>query len=67
MLQMVASGRGVTALPRWLVEEYADKLPIVPVRLGPNGIAKQIFVGLRTDTAIDYVQAFVALARGSSF
>lgn len=68
MLQMVASGRGVTALPRWLVEEYAEKLPIVPVRLGPDGIAKQIFVGLReTDIEIDYIQAFVALARGSSF
>lgn len=68
MLQMVASGRGVTALPRWLVEEYTDKLPIVPVRLGPDGIAKQIFVGLReTDIEIDYIQAFVALARGSSF
>lgn len=68
MLQMVASGRGVTALPRWLVEEYADKLPIVPIKLGPNGIAKQIFVGLReTDSTIDYIQAFVALARGSSF
>ncbi|MBK1782435.1 LysR family transcriptional regulator [Advenella sp. WQ 585] len=68
MLQMVASGRGVTALPRWLIEEYTDKLPIVPVRLGPDGIAKQIFVGLReTDIEIDYIQAFVALARGSSF
>ena len=68
MLQMVASGRGVTALPRWLVEEYAEKLDIVPLRLGPNGIAKQIFVGLReTDATIDYIQAFVALARGSAF
>ena len=65
MLQMVASGRGVAALPRWLVEEYADKLPITPVRLGPDGIAKQIFLGLReTDTAIDYIQAFLTLARG---
>ena len=34
MLQMVASGRGVAALPRWLVEEYAGKMPVVPVRLG---------------------------------
>ncbi len=68
MLQMVASGRGVTALPRWLVEEYTEKLDIVPLRLGPNGIAKQIFVGLReTDATIDYIQAFVALARGSAF
>ncbi|MBN9430559.1 MAG: LysR family transcriptional regulator [Burkholderiales bacterium] len=64
MLQMVASGRGVAALPRWLVDEYADKLDVVPVRLGPRGIAKQIFLGAReTDTAIDYVRAFVELAR----
>ncbi len=67
MLQMVASGRGVAALPRWLVEEYADKLDIVPVRLGPQGIAKQIFLGTReTDVAIDYVRAFLELARTPS-
>src|SRR5579871_4718039 len=46
MLQMVASGRGVAALPRWLVQEYAGKLEIVPVRLGRRGIAKQIFLGM---------------------
>ncbi|HZZ12817.1 MAG TPA: LysR substrate-binding domain-containing protein [Paraburkholderia sp.] len=64
MLQMVASGRGVSALPRWLVEEYADTMNVVPVRLGRKGIAKQIFLGAReTDTDIDYVKAFVTLAR----
>lgn len=67
MLQMVASNRGVAALPRWLVEEYAEKLPIVPVRLGADGLAKQIFLGTReTDIAIDYVQAFFELARNPS-
>jgi LysR family transcriptional regulator for metE and metH len=64
MLQMVASGRGVTALPRWLVEEYADKMDVVSVRLGPKGIAKQIFVGVReTEIGIDYLRAFIELAR----
>jgi len=64
MLQMVESGRGVAALPRWLVEEYAGKMKIVPVRLGRKGIAKQIFLGAReTDTDIDYLKAFVDLAR----
>jgi len=65
MLQMVASGRGVAALPRWLVEEYAGKMDIVPVRLGPLGIAKQIFLGAReSDVGIDYLKAFIELARG---
>ena len=64
MLQMVASGRGVAALPRWLAEEYVDRLDVVPVRLGPRGIPKQIFLGARVaDATIDYLRAFVELAR----
>ncbi|WP_029363666.1 LysR family transcriptional regulator [Herbaspirillum lusitanum] len=65
MLQMVASGRGVAALPRWLVLEYADKMDVVPVRLGKNGIAKHIFLGAReTDVSIDYLRAFIEQAKG---
>ena len=64
MLQMVASGRGVAALPRWLVLEYADKMDVVPVRLGKHGIAKQIFLGVREpDVEIDYLQAFIKQAK----
>ncbi len=64
MLQMVASGRGVAALPRWLVEEYASKMEVVPVKLGRQGIAKQIFLGAReADAGIDYLEAFIEQAR----
>lgn len=67
MLQMVASGRGVAALPRWLVEEYASKLDVVPVRLGPKGIPKHIYLGAReADISIDYLRAFIELARSTS-
>ncbi|WP_255423425.1 LysR family transcriptional regulator [Undibacterium sp. CY21W] len=63
MLQMVASGRGVAALPGWLVAEYASKMQIAQVRLGKQGIAKQIFLGVReADTEIDYLKAFITLA-----
>jgi LysR family transcriptional regulator, regulator for metE and metH len=63
MLQMVASGRGVAALPRWLAQEYAHRMPVVPLRLGRRGIAKQIFLGAReADFGIDYLEAFVELA-----
>lgn len=62
MLQMVASGRGVTALPRWLVEEQSAKFDVAPVKLGRRGVAKQIFLGFReVDTDIDYMRAFVDL------
>ncbi|NEV62505.1 hypothetical protein G3446_11485 [Thiorhodococcus minor] len=64
MLRMVASGCGVAALPRWLVDEVAAKLPPMAVRLGALGIAKQIFLGIRAaDAETDDLSAFVALAR----
>jgi LysR family transcriptional regulator for metE and metH len=64
MLQMVASGRGVTALPKWLVTDYAPHLQLRTLRLGPNGIQKQIFLGTReSDSGVDYLQSFITLAR----
>jgi LysR family transcriptional regulator for metE and metH len=64
MLQMIASGRGVGALPRWIVEEYADRFDVFPVRLGKSGVDKQLFLGIReADDSIDYVRGFLALAR----
>ena len=68
MLQMVEAGRGVAALPRWLVAEYRDKVAIESIRLGRHGIAKQIFLGVRdTDAPIDYLEAFIELARQSDW
>ncbi|MEM6452217.1 MAG: LysR family transcriptional regulator [Cyanobacteria bacterium P01_D01_bin.105] len=64
MLQMVACGRGLAALPRWLVEEFSEKYPVCAVQLGPNGVQKQIFLGVRqADLEVDYLNAFMALAR----
>ena len=64
MLQMVASGRGVTALPKWLVTDYAPQLNLRTLRLGPQGIQKHIYVGVReSDRGIDYVQSFIEMAR----
>jgi LysR family transcriptional regulator for metE and metH len=35
-----------------------------PVRLGPPGLAKQIFLGSReADDALDYQRAFIEMAR----
>ena len=64
MLEMVASGRGVTALPKWLAEEYSDKVAIAWVRLGKRGISKQLFLGIReADCEVGFIKAFVKLAR----
>lgn len=67
MLQMVASRRGVAALPRWLIEEYASKIDVVPVRLGANGIFKKIYLGARVDDlSTDYLRAFIEKAAAMS-
>ncbi|TSE21048.1 HTH-type transcriptional regulator MetR [Tepidimonas alkaliphilus] len=66
LLQLVAANRGVTALPNWLVNEYASKFDIASIRLGPRGIAKQIFLGIRAvDRGVAYLAAFVQQARSS--
>lgn len=66
ILQMVACGRGVAALPRWLVIEQQSRFELFPVRLGKKGVDKQIFLGLRKkETEIDYMKAFVDIARSS--
>ena len=64
MLQMVAAGRGVCALPGWLVDEYSARLPIKSLRLGEKGIHKQIYLGIRTgEENISYLKDFIAQSK----
>lgn len=67
MLQLVAAGRGVAALPRWLVAEYSQRLPLTAVSLGRQGISKQIHLGVRDgDRGLRHVAGFLELAAGLS-
>lgn len=64
MLQMVAAGRGICALPGWLVDEYAKTMPIKSLKFGKKGISKQIFVGVRKDEQhVDYLKDFIEQAK----
>ena len=64
MLQLVASGRGVSAVPDWLLLEEGAGLPIRGVRIGEQGISKSIHLGTRRgDEKIDYMAGFLELAR----
>ncbi|GAC09057.1 LysR family transcriptional regulator [Paraglaciecola chathamensis] len=64
MLQMVSAGRGVAALPKWLVEQHQKDLAIVPVRLGKRGIFKNIHLGFRAgETRPEYQNAFIEMAK----
>jgi LysR family transcriptional regulator for metE and metH len=64
MLQLVAAGRGVSILPKWLVNEYMNRLPIKPIKLGSHGINKSIHVGVReADSVSPHILAFLRLAK----
>lgn len=64
ILEMVACGRGVGALPRWLVEERMKDVAIAPVRLGRRGVPKKIHLGLRQDDlGRAWLKAFLQTAR----
>jgi LysR family transcriptional regulator for metE and metH len=66
MLQMVAAGRGVSAVPDWLLHELPMGASLKALRLGEGGIAKSIHLGIRSgDLATDYIQGFLAIARAS--
>jgi len=64
LLQMVAAGRGVCALPGWLIDEYSKTMPITSLRFGKMGFSKQIFVGIRkNEQHIDYLNDFIVQAK----
>jgi len=64
ILEMIACGRGVGALPRWLVEERMKDVAIAAVRLGRKGVPKKIHLGLRqADLGRAWIKAFLQVAR----
>lgn len=64
LLQMVAAGRGVAAMPDWLVREYQTNLRIRALPLGKSGVHKQLYLGTRKDAPhTAYLDAFVEAAK----
>lgn len=63
MLQMVAAGRGVTALPKWLMDQYPPDWSLVNRSLGKNGVFKKIYLGIHdNDLQVPYIQSFIDIA-----
>ena len=67
MLQMVAAGRGICALPGWLVNEFGKTMSLSSVSMGPEGIQKQIHLGVRKgDEQIPYLKEFIQQAKSTT-
>ena len=62
MLQLVAAGRGISAVPDWILHEHGADLPIRAVRLA-GGMPMALHIGLRRgEGRIDYITGLIDLA-----
>ena len=66
--QLVASQRGVAALPNWALTEYLEQGWLRTCRLGEQGVWRSLYAGVRSeDLSASYVQAFLDQARDTCF
>ncbi|WP_435103268.1 LysR family transcriptional regulator [Arhodomonas sp. AD133] len=62
--QLVASRRGVTAMPSWALDEHLSRGQIRVCRLGADGLWSTLYAAMREEEAgLPYLTAFVAAAR----
>lgn len=68
MLQLVASGRGVAALPLWAVQSYLDRGYVTARPIGPQGLAGQLHAAcVPALSGRPYLRDFVGVVRETSF
>lgn len=68
MLQLVASQRGVCALPNWALAEYLDKDHVAARPLGEQGLWSTLYAAVRTEQAEQpYIADFIETARETCF
>ncbi|MFT5716745.1 MAG: LysR family transcriptional regulator for metE and metH [Oleiphilaceae bacterium] len=68
MLQLVASGRGVAALPNWALTEYLEKDYVLAKPLGEEGCWATLYAAIRIEQlTMPYLVEFLNDAKASSF
>jgi LysR family transcriptional regulator for metE and metH len=67
MLQLVASGRGIAALPLWAVKSYLDRGYVASQRIGADGLTGRLYAATPLHLAgRPYVDEFVSVMRETS-
>jgi LysR family transcriptional regulator for metE and metH len=68
IIQLVASRRGVAAMPFWAVKPYLDRGYIASARIGESGLQSELYAALRQDDALlAYMRDFLHTVREQSF
>ena len=64
MMQLVASGRGVCALPDWALAEYLERDYVAARPLGAKGLRGELFAAVRErEAAQPWMQDFLEITR----
>lgn len=64
LLQLVASRRGICALPAWAVKSYVEKGYVAQVKLGKNGLLSTLYAAVPSNMAAKhYTTDFVEVMR----
>ena len=67
ILQMVAAGRGVTALPKWLIDESKESDLLACRSLGEQGVSKTLYLGHRkAQDVLGFVEDLLLFRKGIS-
>ena len=67
MMQLVASDRGVCALPNWALEEYSSRGYVTAIPMSQAGIWCTLYAAVRSDQADSkYMMDFLVTARETS-
>lgn len=67
LLQLVASGRGISALPVWAVWRYVQRGYVAQVRLGKTGLTSQLYAAVpKRISRGRYVDDFIQIMRAVS-
>jgi len=67
ILQLVASGRGIAALPSWTVGNYIERGYVVSRPIGPAGLRCELYAATTLAGAeAAYIKEFIALTRTQS-
>ena len=68
ILQLVASRRGIAALPSWGIKNYVDHDYVIARRIGAKGLWSDLYAATTKDMAAEsYVQDFIAAAKTTCF
>ena len=68
ILQLVASRRGIAALPSWGIQNYVEHDYVIARRIGPHGLWSDLYASTLTETASrPYLRDFLTTARNTCF